>query len=40
LEAPSKIFYAISACIYQNVQQEEQSDHSNHNENGTIDAEY
>ena len=51
MEALSKIFYAISARVYQNVQQEQQagqqgqqpgqqSGQSKQNEDGTIDAEY
>ena len=52
MEALSKIFYAISARIYQNVQNEQQagqpgadrpgprSDEPTKNEDGTIDAEY
>ncbi|MGD0818328.1 MAG: Hsp70 family protein, partial [Methanomassiliicoccales archaeon] len=51
MEALSKIFYAISARVYQNVQREQQpgqqgpqpgqqSGQSKQNEDGTIDAEY
>ena len=51
MEALSKIFYAISARVYQNVQEEQKaahqqtaqpgsSDESMKNEDGTIDAEY
>ena len=52
MEALSKIFYTISARVYQNVQQEQQagqqggqqpgqqSGQSKQNEDGTIDAEY